>query len=246
MKRTLLLSFSIIAVSASAQVNYTGGTYNQNFDTLSLAGVGLTWNDNLPTASMPGWYSNQTTYTADDGTLVGSGQYSFGSGNSAERALGSQALPGAIIVYGLRLNNATTSTYGNLNVAYTGEQWRSGAALTDVLNFEYSTNATSLFTGTWTSFSALSFNSPNNTGAGVLNGNLAANQTALSSTIGSLTWAPSSEMWIRWVHIGGAARHDLGIDNVAISATTVPEPCSLAALGVAGLGLLRRRFKKTA
>jgi hypothetical protein len=244
MKTFIVIGAAVAAVSASAQLVVTGpSTYYQDFNSLALAGTGWAWNDNLPTTSMPGWYSNQTTYSADDGSIAASGQYSYGPNNLSERALGSTALPGALIVYGLRMNNASGGSFMSLFVDYTGEQWRSGSTLTDKLIFEYSSNATALFTGTWTAFTPLDFNSPNNTGAGVLNGNLPANQANPVATITGLSWANGTDMWIRWTHVGGASRHALALDDLHVQATPVPEPMTLSVLGLAGLGLLRRRRK---
>src|SRR5450631_3891907 len=170
MKSTFLLFATFTAASASAQVVLTGpGTYSQDFDSLASTGTGIGWTNNLPTALMPGWYSTASTYDADDGTASVSGQYSYGLIGSGERALGSVALNGALLRYGMQINNASGGTFGSLSLSYTGEQWKSGAAIADMLSFEYSTNATSLTTGTWTSVSALDFNSPNNSGSGVLN-----------------------------------------------------------------------------
>jgi hypothetical protein len=193
---------------------------------------------------MPGWYSNQQSYDADDGSAGNSGQYSYGTTGSGERALGSVALPGALIVYGIRLQNGTSSTLNSLYLDYTGEQWRSGSTLTDVLSFSYSTNATSLFTGSWTNVTALDFNSPNNSGAGAINGNLAANQSFQSSTMTGLNWTPGTEIWVKWTHVGNASRHGLGLDDMHLQATPAPEPCSIAAFGIAAVGFISRRRRK--
>ena len=243
MKKLLVLAVAVVAASSQAQVAFTG-TYTQNFDSLAFTGTGMTWTNNLPAILMPGWYSNQAVYNADDGSSIPSRQYSYGNNNSTERALGSIALPGAIIQYGLRLNNSTTATINGLSLSYTGEQWRSGSVLTDLLRFEYSTNATSLTSGTWTPFTSLDFNSVNSTGVGAVNGNLLVNQSFQSGTIGSLNWLSGSDMWVRWTHIGNASRHGLAIDKLGVVTAPVPEPLSIAGLGAACIALLRRRRTK--
>lgn len=247
MKGFFILAATAVAVSASAQVVLTGpSTYYQDFDSLASFGAGHTWTNNLPTASMPGWYSSKATYDADDGNSVLSEQFSYGANNSNERALGSIAWPGALIVYGMRLNNASGGTFSSLYIDYTGEQWRSGTTLTDVLQFEYSTNATSLMSGTWNAVPVLDFNSPNNTGAFALNGNLPANKAFMSSTITGLSWANGTDVWVRWKHVGNASRHGMAIDDVHLQANPVPEPSTLAAIGVACLGLIRARRRLAA
>ena len=75
----------------------------------------------------------------------------------------------------------------SLEIAYTGEQWRLGtASRADRIDFEYSTDATTLSNGTWTGVDTLDFTSPFTTTTGALDGNAAANRTAISSTISSL------------------------------------------------------------
>ena len=80
--------------------------------------------------------------------------------------------------------------------------WRAGVTnrnAADRLDFQLSTNATSLTTGTWVDYDSLDFNSPNiNTTAGALNGNSAGNQTAVSFSITGLSIPNGSSFWIRW------------------------------------------------
>lgn len=242
MKMYCVIGAAIAAVSAQAQVVLTGpGTYFQDFDSLPFSGTSLAWNDNLPASLMPGWYSNQSVFSADDGSTPVSGLYSYGTTASGERALGSTALPGAILQYGIRLNNGSGTTFGSLNLDFIGEQWRDGSANTDVLLFEYSTNATSLGSGTWNPLTSLDFNSIQNSGSGILNGNLAANQAFHSGTMTGLNWLSGTDMWVRWTHIGNQSRHALALDTMHLNATPVPEPISLAVLGTACAGLLGRR-----
>lgn len=245
MKNCVVFALAAAAAGASAQVSLTGGTYYQNFDTLQLSGTGYAWVNNLPAPGMQGWYSSQTTYDADGGFATTSGQYSYG-GSAAERALGSLALPGALIAYGAQLNNASGSTFTQLNVDYHGEQWRDGSAPSaDVLSFQYSTNATSMLTGTWTSFTSLDFNSVSNVGAGPLNGNLLANEAFMNQTITGLNWANGTDLWIRWLHVGNGSRHGMAIDDVHLTGSPVPEPFTLSGLGIACIGLLRRRARRS-
>ena len=57
-----------------------------------------------------------------------------------------------------------------ITVQYTGEQWRLGAADANIdrLDFQYSTDATSLTSGTYVNVDQLDFVSPNNTTVGAL------------------------------------------------------------------------------
>ena len=122
-------------------------------------------------------------------------------------------------------------------MSYTGEQWRRGAnALTpDQLNFQYSTNATSLTTGTWTSVIALDFYSPVNSATGTpgaLDGNAAANRTAVSATITGLSITNLATYWIRWTDFdrggSGVADDGLAVDDLSVASEfTVPTTVSI-------------------
>src|SRR5881628_100773 len=128
-----------------------GTTYTQDFDTLSnTAGTTFT---NLP----PGWYITETgggardneQYAVDTGGSTTGDIYSYGSAASTDRALGALRSGTLIPLYGAKFTNNTGATITSLLVAYNGEEWRLGtAARTDQINFEYSTNATELSTGT--------------------------------------------------------------------------------------------------
>jgi len=242
---TALAALAVTVTSASAQVILTGpGAYNQNFDTLAPSGLGNAFVNNNPAPGMQGWYSNQTSYDADNGTLSASGQYSEGP-STPERALGSVSLQGALIVYGMQINNASGGTFNSLQMAYTGEQWRDGSAsFTDVLSFSYSTNATSLFSGTWNPVSALDFNSVSNVGAGAINGNLAVNESFQSSNITGLNWLNGTDVWVRWLHVGNASRDALALDNLKMNAVTTPEPTSIAACGIGLICFARLRSRR--
>jgi hypothetical protein len=247
MKRVFVIGAALAAVSSQAQVVLSGpGTYFQDFDSLASTGTGITWTNNLPTALMPGWYSLNATYDADDGSNGNTGQYSEGTVGSGERALGSVDQNGALLRYGIRLNNASGGTFNTLHLDYIGEQWRTGSTLTDALIFEYSTNATSLTSGNWNPLTALNFNSPNNTGTGVLNGNLPANQSFQTGNMTGLNWLNGTDMWVRWSHIGNASRDALALDTMHLNATPAPEPLTLTAFGAACAGLLARRRKAKA
>src|SRR3569623_1028457 len=81
----------------------------------------------------------------------------------------------------------TGATIRSLDISFMGEQWRLvTAGRTDQLLFQYSTDATDLTTGTWTTVSALNFTTPDTAPTGAKNGNAAAAQPALTSTLTGL------------------------------------------------------------
>ena len=217
---------SLIAGQALAQVNLTSTAtaVTENFDALAATGASGT----LPT----GWVLLETgtsgsvnqLYTAGTGSANAGDAYSFGAAAVAERALGSLRSGTLAATYGAQLQNNTGGVLTGLQIAFTGEQWRIGntaAARDDRLLFEYSLNATSLNTGTWTPVATLDFVNPIKTAAAAaaLDGNLAANRTAVNSSISSLSVANTGIVWIRWTDVDATAADDgLSIDDVAITA----------------------------
>jgi hypothetical protein len=201
-------------------VQLNGGTYTQNFNTLAVSGSSNT-SSSIPIgfAFSESGTGNNITYAASDGSLSSPNTYSFGTGTNTDRALGEvtgalQSTLGACFV------NNTGSAIMTFAVGYTGEQWRLGdaAAPVDKLDFQYSTTATSINSGTYTDANELDFSSPNNAAAAVgqLNGNTAANRTVfdLFAITPSTPIAADATFFIRWVPLNAAGNNDgLGIDD---------------------------------
>ena len=248
LKPFLLLSALLAASAASAQVSFTG-LYTQNFDTLATSGTTNAWTDNV---TLPGWYAKTvntgtvTNYIANAGTTTNGSLYSFGT--ATDRALGSIAsgTTGALR-YGVALTNSTGATINSIALAYTGEEWRNGGN-TDVqtLGLDYAVGATAI-DGTNYTLNALNFNSPTvGATATALDGNAAANRTALSTTLNNLGWGAGQTLWIRFFDPNDAGNdHGLAVDDFSVRANVqaTPEPSAFAALGVGALALLRRRRK---
>lgn len=222
------------AGAAQAQnVSLTGGTYSQNFDTLSNT-AGSTTNTALPT----GWQLTESgggardneQYAVDTGGSNTGDTYSYGSAGSTERAFGSLRSGTLISIFGACFTNNTGGTISSLAIAYTGEQWRLGtAARADGLGFEYSLNATSLTTGAWTSVATLNFSTPNTVTTGAKDGNAAANRTALSDTIGSLSIANGASFCIRWLDGDASGADDgLAVDDFSITPNGGPGQVALS------------------
>jgi hypothetical protein len=249
----LTVSFLVLAVGpvAATTINQFNTPVVQDFDTLALSG---TTNSALPV----GWSFAEsgtganTTYAAGTGSSSTGNTYSFGATASTERAFGTLRTTSLLSALGTEVTNATGSTLTSLAIAYVGEQWRLGATgRVDRLSFAYSLDATSLVTGSWFDVVALDFVAPISTGAtGALDGNSAANQSALSHTITGLNLAPASTVWLRWSDYVAAGSNDgLAIDQVSISAlsaltpqpptATVPDGMPSGFLIVLLLGLLR-------
>ncbi|MEO8084750.1 MAG: DUF11 domain-containing protein, partial [Ardenticatenales bacterium] len=211
------------SVPPATSLTTVGAAVTQNFDTLANSGTSsLTPN---------GWdFAESGTnanllYTAGTGSGTAGDTYSFGAAASTERAFGGLQSGSLIPTVGAAFTNNTGVTIASLAIGYTGEQWRLGAlARVDRLDFQYSLDATSLTTGTWTDFDSLDFTSPT-TGptAGALDGNAAANRTLVSSTIAGLTLANGATIWIRWTDLNATGSDDgLAVDDFALTPAAAP------------------------
>ena len=217
------------AAAPPAQLSALGTAYLQDFDTLVASGTG-TEADNTPT----GWTFAEsgtganTTYTAGTGSANSGDTYSFGATAATERALGQVRSGSVTPTLGAQFANATGGTITSLDIAYTGEQWRLGTpartVVQDRMDLEWSSDATSLTTGTWTPVAALGFEAPTKTGtAGALDGNAAANQVAVSGSITGIEVPAAGSLWIRWTDVNADSSDDgLAIDNVSITPQGIP------------------------
>jgi hypothetical protein len=262
--RRLLAGAALTLVSAPAlaqtPVSLTDATYTQNFNGLAASGT---------SSALPaGWALREqgtsaagkdNAYAAGTGSSNQGNTYSFGAANSTDRALGTLTSGTATpLSFGAFFTNNLGGTIESLSLDYFGEQWRLSNASADKLSFEYSTDATTLANGTWTSFSLLDFASilNNGTSAGTaLNGNLAANRTEIAAMISGLSIANGGTFAFRWTDLdAGGSDQGLGIDDLKFTAglqvpTGVPEPTNWA-LMIGGFGLagaaLRRRASRVA
>ncbi|UXI70515.1 Calx-beta domain-containing protein [Tahibacter amnicola] len=199
-----------------------GSAYSQNFDTL-VNTAGSTTNN----LTIPGWFLTESgggardneQYAVDTGASNTGDTYSYGAAGATERALGALRSGTLIALYGACFTNNTGATLASLDLNYFGEQWRLGtAARTDQINFEYSTNATDLVTGSWTGVAALNFVSPDTATVGAKNGNAAGNRTQKIATIPALSIANGATFWIRWTDTDASSADDgLGIDDFSLT-----------------------------
>lgn len=245
----LLGAGALLVDAQCVSLTTLGSAYTQNFDTLASSGTAST----VPA----GWAFSETgtnantTYTAGTGSGNGGDTYSFGAAADSERAFGGLQSGSLIPTLGGCFTNDTGVTVTNLALSYTGEQWRIGVGGTatardDRLDFEYSTDATSLTTGTWTAVDALDFTNPiktaNPAAAGPLDGNNAANRTAISSSISPLSLANGATVWIHWLDLNASGSDDgLSVDDFSLTPSvldTAPSVLStVPADGATGVGL---------
>lgn len=219
---------------ASASINITSedistisftGNYSQDFNTLATSSTGAF-------SSLPaGWLFNETgtnannTYTAGDGASNTGNTYSFGTGTSTERAMGMLRSGNLIPVMGAFFINNTGAPVTSLAITYTGEQWRLGTTgRNDRLDFQYSTDATTLVNGTWTDANGLDFIAPNSSGtAGAFDGNTTGNRTTIIYTINGLSIPNGALFVIRWTDLDVTGAEDgLGVDDFTITLGCTP------------------------
>ncbi len=210
----------ISSFGQSISITTAGSPYNQNFNTLANSGT-----TNSVSGLPNGWTfvetgtGMNTTYAADNGSTNSGNTYSYGTTATTERALGSLQSGSVNPTLGVQFTNNTGSTVTLITVAYTGEQWRLGTAgRVDRLDFQYSTDATAVNSGTWTDVDNLDFTAPITAGAiGALDGNATANKTDLSFAISGLNIANGSTIWLRWSDFNASGADDgLAVDDFTI------------------------------
>lgn len=198
-------------------IPYTGTTYSQNFNTLATAATG----NSFPT----GWGISESgtntnfSYAAGDGSSNSGNSYSFGNGTNADRALGGLRSGSLVPIFGGKFINNTGGTITSVTITYTGEQWRSGATgRVDKLDFQYSTDATTLANGTWTDVDALDFTSLSNTAVGALDGNAGANRSTKTFVLNGLSITAGTTFLLRWTDFDATGADDgMGIDDFIIA-----------------------------
>lgn len=230
MKKLSLLCFLLCCAGSTvmkAQVALTtlNAPYEQNFNSLGTAAS----ND---VGTLPaGWLfletgtNANTTYGAGTGSSNTGNTYSYGL-DASDRAFGGLLSGSLTPTLGAFFINQTGTTVTSLTIAYRGEQWRLGAGGrgSDRLDFEISTDATSLTSGTWTAIDNLDFNSPVTTGtARALDGNQDANSATITFTLEGLTIGNGAVFFIRWTDFNAANADDgLAIDNFSITPSGIP------------------------
>lgn len=209
----------LLSLSLHSQVSITSTTtpYTQNFNTLKAT-------SGTSTSLPAGWKlletgsGANTSYASNAGATSTGNTYSYGTGTNTERAFGALRSGSLVPVLGVQIRNSTGSTITSITVSYTGEQWRCGATgRTDRLDFQYSLNATSLSTGTWTDNNTLDFSSLSTTSVGAKDGNAAANRAVKTTTITGLSIANNGLFWLRWNDLDATGADDgLAIDDFSI------------------------------
>lgn len=195
--------------------------YVQNFNTLKSSGMSST----VPL----GWVFLETgtnannTYEANGGSMAIGNTYSYGVGTNADRAFGILGSGSLSSTFGASFKNVSGKILRAVTITYTGEMWRKGeASRDDMMDFQFSTNATSLATGNWTDINSLDFISPISSVVGAKDGNIAANRKSITSSIAGLSIPANAIFWIRWKDFDATGSEDgLGVDDFIISISAI-------------------------
>lgn len=220
----LIHQLTASAVGTAISLSALDTAYTQDFDTLANAGT---------SAALPvGWAFSESgsnanaLYNSGTGSSSSGDTYSFGAAGSSERALGGLQSSSLITTFGACFQNDTSATITKLTITYNGEMWRLGATTgrLDRLDFQISTDATSLTTGTWTDVDALDFTTPNTTApTGAKNGNDVSNRTAISADLTGISLAPGAMFFLRWTDFNASGSDDgLAIDDFSLTPAALP------------------------
>jgi uncharacterized protein len=230
---------------ALAVVAYVGGGYAQNFDSLASTpnNTMVTWTDDLTIA---GWFSDSVQYRIGTGSSTNADLYSFGALSASDRALGSVAGNSNLNRFALVLRNDTAQVFHSFDLSYTGEQWRqSSSNVQNILEFHWALapNAGISDPNDFVADPALNFAALHFAAAGNLDGNAAANRTALSgSVVFANGWQPGQELWLRWTDRDDPGfDQGLAIDDLTFSAAAIPEPETGWLAVLVGAGVLVAR-----
>jgi hypothetical protein len=207
MNRThaILAATLLAATSATAQVvfNTVGGTYSQNFSSLSTStSIAQTWTQN---STITGWYarnanSDFSSYTPQWETGVSTGVlYHLRNTTQTNTSFlgGRVTSTTGNITLGLRLTNNTGDTLTSFDLSFLASTfYKTGVAQQQQVAF--STDATSLNSGTWTTIPALTYTVPYTTSnAPVSAAEEISSRQALSITGQNVVWANGQDLWIR-------------------------------------------------
>jgi hypothetical protein len=263
---TLAVSISTTMASAALIINDGAFTYSQNFNSLPNDDTGaLAWTDN---STLVGWYrranvSNATQTLDPDlvdvsakGANVGPPAfYNASTAGNTDRAVGFRIngqpdglKKGSV---GVIFSNNTGQTITGFDLGYTGEQWyKATNATTLLVQYRIVNSFTDINGGdidfaeggAWSDISALDWSVAANGSNGWSNGT--TNSTTFApETISGLTWNDGQQLVLRWrIAETGVQQNGLFIDDVSLgNLALIPEPSSLALLGLGGLLIARRR-----
>jgi hypothetical protein len=228
--KLLTLLTATLPFATIAQINYNGGTYIQDFDSLQSGSI-YTHYTNFPTGWTVSSTYNSGVYvwtTVTNGYSNNYGKYCFSlKPGDPDKAIGLVIGTTGPAYLGARFRNTSGVTLTTFSLTYFAEQWSKGAVVASdqSIPFSYSLDATNLTSGTFVNVPALDMHSIND-GDGVpaaLNGNALANRQQVAGTVSGIAWLPNQDLWIRWSGVAYSffGAHALALDDLTF--TAVPE-----------------------
>ncbi len=250
MKNTLLLLAAVgVTATASAQISSGSGqisitagaglTYMQNFNTLDTSSAVANVSTNLPA----GWYITENgAGAAADGKYRGRRRFQQWRKRLQLRYISNYRpcarfycifLCNQCLLFGAKFVNNTGATITAAAVTLKMEQWRVGDTFSnkDTTLFAVSMTADSLNDTTaaaaWMDVPSMMLTSAVAVGAFALDGNLSANQTAMTGSLTGLSIPNGATLWVRWKDKNLTGSDDgLSIDDMSITFTTGPSAVS--------------------
>ena len=228
MKKIYLLTILLATCLSFGQVSILSlnATYSENFDIMGSTGTTLPANWTGIRFSGTGTLGAVLIPIVTDGSSNTGGINNIGTTASSERALGVLSSNSTIPAIGVSFVNNTGDKITEFNLTTMVEQWRTGDNIVvENMAFAYSTDATGLNSGTWTTVTSLDANEILTTSilATAVDGNALANRTSISSTvnISATPWLTGTTFWIRWVDANAAgADSTLAIDDFTFKGTS--------------------------
>jgi autotransporter-associated beta strand protein len=193
--------------------------YNENFNSMGSSG----------TTFVSGWISEDSSMIAGNGSGSVGSIYNVGTTGASDRAFGALAdgnTPAPDLYFGASFANNTGQTIFSFDLAGMMEQWRSGASSGIVERdvFEFSLNATSLTSGTWTALPSFDLveQLTATTSSAAVNGNTAGNRAAIAGNA-LVNWATGTRLWIRWGDANDVSFDGLyAVDDFSLAVSLTP------------------------
>lgn len=235
-----IFACAVAAANLPAQIALTalGTPVVEDFDTLGSAAnasLPLHWRMTAAGDTTVSWTdaanTTVTTAQASSGSPTAGGRYNWGQ-TSTDRAIGfmsssNYASPNSILAY---YSNDTGSVIDQLIVAFDYERFRVNTA-SATITFSHSTDGTNWTAAPGGDSGAFS------TGTSTYGFTTLVSSLSKSVTLSSLNLAPGSAFYLRWnFTTTGGNSQGLGLDNVSVTVSAIPEPSTYAALaGAAAL-----------
>ena len=225
----LVVGLATLGTAVHAQttpVDFNGAEYTQNFDGITATGTTYPAGWNGIRLAGSGTANQDLPLTVVAANSNSGAVYNVGADGAADRAIGSLSSGSTVPAFGAAFKNTSGAAISQVQLAGKAEQWRSGsdATVDESLVFEYSTDATSLSTGTWTTVPTLNILefAKTTTTAGPLDGNAAANSAVITGSF-PVAWAAGATIWFRWKDTNDAGSDALlALDNFTLNKAVAP------------------------